>query len=415
MFFTTYEKLLILRFLYSKKTDGFISIFSWFSIIGITIGVSAIIIVMSVMNGFREEITTRLLGINGHINIYSDYNEILKKDFDYFDKLDNKTIVTPLTQTQALLITKNSSKGVFLRGYDIDYLSDNHFVKKKIIKGKIFSKNNEIIVGYALAKNLGLTIDDKIKIAIPKTDKTIFGNIPRFKTLKIVGFFDLGMYEYDANFVFTNSEIANKLILINNDSFNKIEIFLDDPNQVETSEKIINKIIIDNNLKFYTENWKKNNSALINALNVEKNVMFLILSLIIIVASMNIISGLIIFVKEKNKDIGILKTLGLTNYSLIKIFISIGFLIGFIGTFFGALVGILFSIYIKSIQMFIEKLFNTNLFAKEIYYLSNLPSKLIFIEVFLVLLISIIICLIATSFPAIRSIKVDPINSLKND
>ena len=395
--------------------DGFISIFSWFSIIGITIGVGAIIIVMSVMNGFREEITSRLLGINGHLNIYSDKNEILKDELDYFSQLNNDIVLTPLTQTQALLISKDSSKGVFLRGYDLNFISESHFIYNKIKKGKLFSNKNEIIIGYALAKNLKLKIGDKIKIAIPKTDKTIFGNIPRFKTLNIVGIFNLGMYEYDSNFVFTNSEIANKLILINKESFNKIEVFIDDPNLIEKDQKIINKIINDNNLNFYTENWKQNNSALINALNIEKNVMFLILSLIIIVASMNIISGLIIFVKEKNKDIGILKTLGLSNYSLIKIFISIGFLIGLTGTFFGGLLGILFSTNIISIQNFIEKIFNTNLFSREIYYLSNLPSKLIFIEVFVVLLISIIICLIATTFPAIRSIKIDPIKSLKND
>ena len=415
MLFTSYEKLLILRFLYSKKSDGFISIFSWFSIIGITIGVGAIIIVMSVMNGFREEITSRLLGINGHLSIYSEKNEILKDELDFFLQLNNNIILTPLTQTQALLISKDSSKGVFLRGYDLNFISESHFIYNKIKQGKLFSNKNEIIIGYALAKNLRLKIGDKIKIAIPKTDKTIFGNIPRFKTLNIVGIFNLGMYEYDSNFVFTNSEIANKLILINKESFNKIEVFIDDPNLIEKDQKIINKIINDNNLNFYTQNWKQNNSALINALNIEKNVMFLILSLIIIVASMNIISGLIIFVKEKNKDIGILKTLGLSNYSLIKIFISIGFLIGLTGTFFGGLLGILFSINITSIQNFIEKISNANLFSREIYYLSNLPSKLIFIEVFVVLLISIIICLIATTFPAIRSIKIDPIKSLKND
>ena len=415
MLFTSYEKLLILRFLYSKKSDGFISVFSWFSIIGITIGVGAIIIVMSVMNGFREEITSRLLGINGHLSIYSEKNEILKDELDYFLQLNENIVLTPLTQTQALLISKDSSKGVFLRGYDLNFISESHFIYKKIKQGKLFSNKNEIIIGYALAKNLRLKIGDKIKIAIPKTDKTIFGNIPRFKTLNIVGIFNLGMYEYDSNFVFTNSEIANKLILINKQSFNKIEVFIDDPNLIEKDQKIINKIINDNNLNFYTQNWKQNNSALINALNIEKNVMFLILSLIIIVASMNIISGLIIFVKEKNKDIGILKTLGLSNYSLIKIFISIGFLIGLTGTFFGGLLGILFSTNITSIQNFIEKIFNTNLFSREIYYLSNLPSKLIFIEVFVVLLISIIICLIATTFPAIRSIKIDPIKSLKND
>ena len=250
MLFTSYEKLLILRFLYSKKSDGFISIFSWFSIVGITIGVGAFIIVMSVMNGFREEITSRLLGINGHLNIYSDQNEILKDELDYFSQLNNDIILTPLTQTQALLISKDSSKGVFLRGYDLNFISESHFIYNKIKKGKLFSNKNEIIIGYALAKNLRLKIGDKIKIAIPKTDKTIFGNIPRFKTLNIVGIFNLGMYEYDSNFVFTNSEIANKLILINKESFNKIEVFIDDPNLIEKDQKIINKIINDNNLNF---------------------------------------------------------------------------------------------------------------------------------------------------------------------
>ena len=415
MLFTSYEKLLILRFLYSKKSDGFISIFSWFSIIGITIGVGAIIIVMSVMNGFREEITSRLLGINGHLNIYSDQNEILKDELDYFSQLNNDIVLTPLTQTQALLISKDSSKGVFLRGYDLNFISESHFIYNKIKQGKLFSNKNEIIIGYALAKNLRLKIGDKIKIAIPKTDKTIFGNIPRFKTLNIVGIFNLGMYEYDSNFVFTNSEIANKLILINKESFNKIEVFIDDPNLIEKDQRIINKIINDNNLNFYTENWKQNNSALINALNIEKNVMFLILSLIIIVASMNIISGLIIFVKEKNKDIGILKTLGLSNYSLIKIFISIGFLIGLTGTFFGGLLGILFSTNITSIQNFIEKIFNTNLFSKEIYYLSSLPSRLNYSEVAIVIIVSLIICFISTLLPSYRASKIEPIETIKND
>ena len=223
------------------------------------------------------------------------------------------------------------------------------------------------------------------------------------------------MYEYDSNFIFTNSKIANKLLLINENNFNQLEIFIDDPSSVEIIQKKIDNKIEKNNLNFYTYSWKENNSALINALNIEKNVMFLILTLIIIVASMNIISGLVIFVKEKNKDIAILKTIGLNNPSLIKVFLSIGLIIGMIGTFLGGIIGILFSVYLKSIQAILEKILNVNLFSKEIYYLSSLPSKIDAKEVFFVLLISIIISLIATTFPAYRSIKIDPINSLKND
>ena len=414
--YTSYESLLIKRFLFSKKTDGFISIFSWFSIIGITIGVGAIIIVMGVMNGFREELTSRLLGINGHLNIYSYDGEIDKESSNLFNDKDLGYKSSPLTQTQAFLVSNNFSKGVLLRGYNKKNLAPDHFLFKNIIKGSIFGNNiNEVIIGYALASQLGLKLNDKFKIIIPQTDSTIFGNIPRFKTLSIVGIFNLGMYEYDSNYIFTHVSLANKLLMLNESSYNQIEIFIKDPNQIDLFQNKVDKKINENNLDLYSTSWKQNNSALINALNVEKNVMFLILTLIIIVASMNIISGLIIFVKEKNKDIGILKTIGLSNKSLIKVFLSIGLIIGLIGTFLGCLLGILFSLNIKSIQFFIENILNTKLFAKEVYYLSNLPSKLNISEIIFVLLISIFICLIATSFPAYRSTKIDPIKSLKND
>ena len=414
--FPSYERLLIKRFLFSKKTDGFISIFSWLSIIGITIGVAAIIIVMAVMNGFREEFTTRMLGINGHLNIHSFDKEISKKDFYIFKKDEFKFNVYPFTQTQALIISNDTSKGIILRGYDNKYLPDKHFLYQNIIKGSIFTDNmNDVVIGYALANQLGLNIGNKIKLAVPKTDKTIFGNIPRFKTLSISGIFNLGMYEYDSSFIFTHTQIANKLILLEEENSNQLEVFIPNPNKVENTKILIDKIIRDNNLNLFSSSWKENNAALINALNVEKNVMFLILTLIIIVASMNIISGLVIFVKEKNKDIGILKSIGLSNTSLLKIFLIIGFTIGFIGTFFGGILGVIFSLNIKSIQHFLESALSIQLFSKEIYYLSNLPSKVDSIEVLYVLTISIVISLVATSFPAYRSIKVDPIKSLKNE
>ena len=416
MLFSSYEILLIKRFLFSKKTDGFISIFSWFSIIGITIGVAAIIIVMAVMNGFREELTSRLLGINGHLNIYSNTGQITKEEVNIIksDFSDNQLI--PLIQTQALVISNEFSKGVFLRGYDNEYLDDLHFLKQNIVEGKLFGNNiNDIVIGYVLANKFGLSVGDEIKIAIPKTDNTIFGNIPRFKTLTVSGILNLGMYEYDSSFVFSNISIARKLLVLEDQNFNLIEIFIQSPNNIEIIQDKVNRRIIANNFRLYTSSWKENNSTLINALNVEKNVMFLILTLIILVASMNIISGLIIFVKEKNKDIGILKTIGLSNKSLIKIFLSIGLIIGLIGTIFGGLVGVIFSLNIKSIQFFIENILHTDLFSKEIYYLSNLPSRVDNLEVFYVLIISIIICLIATTIPAYRSMKVDPIKSLKND
>jgi len=416
MLFSSYEILLIKRFLFSKKTDGFISIFSWFSIIGITIGVAAIIIVMAVMNGFREELTSRLLGINGHLNIYSNTGQITKEEVNIIKSDFSNNQLIPLIQTQALVISNEFSKGVFLRGYDNEYLDNLHFLKQNIIEGKLFGNNiNDIVIGYVLANKFGLSVGDEIKIAIPKTDNTIFGNIPRFKTLTISGILDLGMYEYDSNFVFSHISIARKLLALEDKNFNLIELFVQSPHNIEIIQNKVDKIILTNNFRLFTLTWKDKNSTLINALNVEKYVMFLILTLIILVASMNIISGLIIFVKEKNKDIGILKTIGLSNKSLIKIFLSIGLIIGLIGTITGGLFGVIFSLNIKSIQSFIESILHTDLFAKEVYYLSNLPSRVDNLEVIYVLIISIIICLIATTFPAYRSMKVDPIKSLKND
>ena len=422
--FSIYERLLIKKFLFSKKSDGYISIFSWFSIIGIMIGVAAIIIVMSVMNGFREELTSRILGVNGHINIMSSKIEIDKSDVKLFNKnilslninnLENINIY-PIIETQALLITNNISKGVVLRSYENVNIDNEHFLSEKIIEGNIYKENSyEVIIGYALARRLGIKVGNRIKIAVPKTDNTIFGNIPRFKTLTISGIFNLGMYEFDSNFIFTNPIVPRKLLMLDRNTYNQIDLYYSDPNNIEKLTDSIKMIINEIDKNFYASSWKENNSSLINALKVEKNVMFLILTLIIIVASMNIISGLIIFVKEKNKDIGILKTIGLSDFSLIKIFLTIGLIIGLLGTIFGGLLGIVFSINISSIQKFLENLFNTELFSKEVYYLTTLPSSINNVEVFYVLLISILISLLATIFPAYRSTKIDPIISLKND
>ena len=414
---SSYEFLLFKKFLFSKKTDGYISVFSWFSIFGIFIGVAAIVIVMSVMNGFREELITRLIGINGHINILSQNIEISQKDVELLRNIENENIkIYPIIETQALIISKESSKGIYLRGYNKNDLINHHFLSDKIVKGSINPTNqNNIIIGYALANKLNLDINDSLKIAVPKTDKTIFGNIPRFKTLTISGIFNFGMYEYDSNFVFTSDLIPRKLLIFNKNNYNKIEIFTSDPSKIDKIKITINDQLKNINKNLYSYSWKESNSSLINALKVEKNVMFLILTLIVIVASMNIISGLIILVKEKNKEIGILKTIGLSNLSLIKIFMSIGLFIGLIGTFFGALFGVIFSINISKIQNFLESMLNINLFSKEIYYLSSLPSKLQHFEVLYVVLISLFISVIATIFPAYRASIIDPIKSLKND
>ena len=411
------ESLLIKRFLFSKKTDGYISVFSWFSIIGISLGVGAIIIVMSVMNGFRENLTERLLGINSHLNIYPDSSLISIDDINFLKnnikKNKYKQIIESI-ETQGLIINNNISRGVLIRGYN--KINHDHYLHNKIVKGNLFNNNfNEIIIGDSIANLLKVSVGDELKIAIPKTDNTILGNIPRFKTLKIIGIFDFGLYEYDSNLVFISYDLARRLLLIDDNYYNQIEFYLDDHQEVDKIKNEINNIIDKNNLDLYSFSWKDKNSSLINALNVEKNVMFLILSLIIFVASMNIISGLIIFVKEKNKDIGILKTLGMTNKSIVKIFFSIGIIIGIIGASLGVIIGVVFTVNLEYVQKILENLLNTKLFAEEIYYLSSLPSDIKIEEIVVVYFTSLLISILSTIFPALRSAKIDPINSIRNE
>ncbi len=416
--FSKSERLLISRFLFSKKSDGYISIFSWFSIVGISLGVAAIIIVMSVMNGFRIDLTNRIIGVNSHLNMYAFDEEIKKDDLNLFFSDFDKTLYENYyksLETNGLIIKNNNSKGIIIRGYD-NY-GENHYINKSIIMGSLIENNNieEVLVGDSLAKSINASIGDKIKIAIPKTDKTILGNIPRFKTLKIKGIFDLGLYEYDSNLIFLSSNLVRKLLIYEDNNYNKIEFYINSPHQIEAFKKNVQNNIKKLNLNFYSVSWKDMNRTLINALKVEKNVMFIILSLIILVASLNIISGLIIFVKEKNKDIGILKTIGMSNNSIIKIFFTIGISIGLIGSFLGLLIGVLFTLNIQSIQSFLETTLNTKLFSEEVYYLSSLPSKMSFNEIIAVLITAILISVLSTIFPAFRSAKIDPIKSIKNE
>ena len=411
------EILITKRFLFSKKSEGYVSIFSWFSIIGIALGVAAIIIVMSVMNGFRANLTERLVGVNSHLNIYSFNKKINLDDINTLKiNLDSNDYdkFLPSIETQGLVISNEISKGVIIRGYED--LSSNHYLYNKIITKKLSSINfNQIIIGDALAKELNLQIGDKLKLAIPKTDKSLLGNIPRFKTLTVSGIFDFGMYEYDVGLVFISLELAQRLLLFEDNYFNRIEFYLDNPLLVGKFKSQVDLNIKNKSLKLYSLSWVERNSSLMNALKVEKNVMFLILTLIIIVASMNIISGLVIFVKEKNKDIAILKTLGFNKIGILKVFFLIGLTIGLIGTFLGTFFGIIITENLKYIQIALENFLETELFSEEVYFLSTLPSDIKYEEVFFVFLISLIITILSTIFPAIRASNIDPVNILKNE
>ena len=411
------EILITKRFLFSKKSEGYVSIFSWFSIIGIALGVAAIIIVMSVMNGFRANLTERLIGVNSHLNIYSFNEKINLEEVNTLkNNLDSKAYdkLLPSIETQGLVISNEVSKGVIIRGYED--LNSSHYLYNKIITKKLSSINfNQIIIGDAMAKELNLQIGGKLKLAIPKTDKSLLGEIPRFKTLTVSGIFDFGMYEYDVGLVFISLELAKRLLLFEDNHFNRVEFYLKNPFLVDKFKSQVDLNIINKGLSLYSLSWVERNSSLMNALKVEKNVMFLILILIIVVASMNIISGLVIFVKEKNKDIAILKTLGFNKIGILKVFFLIGLTIGLIGTVLGTFFGIIITENLKYIQIVLETLLETELFSEEVYFLSTLPSDIKYEEVFFVFFISLIITILSTIFPAIRASNIDPVNILKNE
>ena len=411
------EILITKRFLFSKKSEGYVSIFSWFSIIGIALGVAAIIIVMSVMNGFRANLTERLIGVNSHLNIYSFNEKINLEEVNTLkNNLDSKAYdkLLPSIETQGLVISNEVSKGVIIRGYED--LNSSHYLYNKIITKKLSSINfNQIIIGDAMAKELNLQIGGKLKLAIPKTDKSLLGEIPRFKTLTVSGIFDFGMYEYDVGLVFISLELAQRLLSFEDNHFNRVEFYLKNPLLVDKFKSQVDLNIINKGLSLYSLSWVERNSSLMNALKVEKNVMFLILTLIIVVASMNIISGLVIFVKEKNKDIAILKTLGFNKIGILKVFFLIGLTIGLIGTILGTFFGIIITENLKYIQIVLETLLETELFSEEVYFLSTLPSDIKYEEVFFVFFISLIITILSTIFPAIRASNIDPVNILKNE
>ena len=415
----SYEYLLFKRFFFSKKNEGFISIISWFSLIGISIGVAVLIIVMSVMNGFRDELVNRIIGINGHINIFSSNNIITENEYNLLkDNISSDDLkLNAVIDTQGLIISNNQSRGVFIRSMNNEDLKNKKNFYSKIEYGKIFkNESDEILIGMNLANILNVKVNDRIKIAIPKTDKTIFGNIPRFKTMTISGIFNLGMYEYDTNFVYVPYEIGRSLLLLDEKEYNNIEIFIKKPDLVDGHLHILNDFLLDNNLtRLYFISWKENNKSFLEALEIERNVMFLILVLIILIASLNIISGLVIFVKDKNVDIGILRTMGIPKLSLVKIFIFIGSFIGIIGTILGVLLGIIFCINIDKIQNFFEHNLDINLFSPEIYFLSSLPARINFIEVLFISFLAILLTFISTIYPAIKSSRIDPIKVIRNE
>jgi len=414
MIFNETERTIALRYIKSRRAEGFISISAWFSLIGIMLGVATLIVVMSVMNGFRTELVDRILGINGHLIVYnnngteiSNYNEVVKRILD----TENVVAVTPHLEGQALAKTKSMVSGVIVRGTNWSDLAAKKILWQSLdqLSIKNFKDKKSIIVGYRLAQRLNINIGDYISLLSPNGMETALGVLPIKQKFLIGGFFDIGMYEYDNNFIFIPWKKAENF-LSTKDIAHGIEIFLND--QKFTSQ-VHDDLIVKLNNNFTIIDWKKRNSSFMNALAVEKNVMFLILTLIIVVAAFNIISSMIMLVQTKKSDVALMRTMGASKYFIIRIFLLTGSIIGVLGTFIGAIIGLIVSNNIEEIRRFISTVFGQELFSAKIYFLSNLPSKINFNEVFIVICISIFLTLIASIFPAWKASKITPAEALR--
>ncbi|MDG1466843.1 MAG: lipoprotein-releasing ABC transporter permease subunit [Alphaproteobacteria bacterium] len=402
------------RYIKSRRVEGFISISAWFSLLGIMLGVATLIVVMSVMNGFRTELVDRILGINGHLIIYSknertipNYTKIINKILD----TPNVVAVTAHLEGQALAKNKNSISGVIIRGSKWSDLAAKKILWKSLNQSTIsnFKDKQNIIMGYRLGQKLNLKVGDFVSLISPNGMETALGVLPVNQNFKIGGFFDMGMYEYDNNFIFIPWKKA-ELFLSTNNIAHGIEVFLKDQ---KTTSSVNLQLQSKLNKNLIVIDWKKRNSSFMNALAVEKNVMFVILTLIILVAAFNIISSMIMLVQTKKADIALMRTMGASQYLIIKVFMLTGSIIGFLGTFFGVLLGVFVSMNIEKIRQLITSIFGQELFSAEIYFLSKLPSDININEVLIVICISIFLTLLASIFPAWKASKISPAEALR--
>ncbi len=404
------ERTIAFRYLKPKKKEGFLKVISIFSFTGIALGVAILIIVMSVMSGFRTELINKILGFNPHIIIKPYDKKINKEDINKLDEIKKSISRIAFTFSgQGILINRENTTGILVRSYlqnDIDKID---LIKNGIIDGSLNSFNkNTISIGKELAISLDLLVGDQITLMSTSNLQTPFGNLPLQEKFKISSIFSTGLAEFDQNVIFMPFENANSLFEMSDMDID-LEIFLNKPDKVQLIKQNVQKIFSNH----YVYTWQDLNKSFFGALKVERNVMFIILTLIIIVAAFNIISGLTILVKNKTKEIAILRTLGISKTSIAKVFFIIGFTIGFLATITGVTIGILFSYYIEEIRVLITSIFNIRLFPEEIYFLSQMPSEINLGYIIIISLFSLLITFLATIFPSLSAAKLDPIKALK--
>ena len=404
------ERKIAFRYLKPKKKEGFLKVISIFSFTGIALGVAILIIVMSVMNGFRTELISKILGFSPHIIVKPYDKKISEEKVNHLDTLTKDISRTALTFSgQGILINGENTVGILVRSYVQNDIQKIDLIKNGIIDGSLSSfTKNTISIGKELAISLDLMVGDEITLMSTSNLQTPFGNLPLQEKLKISSVFSTGLLEFDQNVIFIPFENADSLFELSETDID-LEIFVNKPEKAQALKEKIQEIFGG----YYVYSWADLNKSFFAALKVERNVMFIILTLIIIVAAFNIISGLTILVKNKTKEIAILRTLGVSKNSIAKIFFLTGFAIGFVATLTGVIIGVLFSYYIEEIRILITSIFNIRLFPEEIYFLSQMPSEINLSYIFIICLFSLLITFLATIFPSVSAAKLDPVKALK--
>ncbi|MFK7839663.1 MAG: lipoprotein-releasing ABC transporter permease subunit [Bdellovibrionales bacterium] len=409
---SSFERMVAFRYLRSKKAEGFVSVIAGFSFTGIMLGVATLIIVMSVMNGFRQELFSRILGLNGHMNVYAFQGPLYDYDFlrDRVEPIAGIDQVSPMIESQALVSKSGASLGVMVRGLAWKDFANRPLLRDSITSGKLEDfTGNKIAIGNVLAQKLLLNAGDKLTLLSPQVKSTPFGSVPRQRSYEVAVIFDVGMYEYNSGFVFMPLDTAQIFFQLGN-AVTALEVFLKDPSQLDRVRETV-ELAIKGNAR--ASDWRDTNQSFFNALEVERNVMFLILTMIILVAAFNIISSMIMLVKDKGHDIAIMRTMGASRANMMKIFMLTGASIGILGTLFGALLGIAFAMNIERIRQFLESLTGTELFADEIYFLSQLPAEIDWSEVSSVIAMAFFLSVLATLYPAWRASRLDPVEALR--